>query len=151
MEKKKVGFIGLVIQTSNQTITWQMWSQGEMGSQIVKILLSKGYLVTGWNRSQERAQPLLSEGLVLTKTPAEVAQSCDLIFVMLTNGEGNKNIFLSFLSLLSHCESSCPVSSHWPWWSAWRTFGGKSGYWYEHNSSVTERRSRSVGAGSIRR
>jgi 3-hydroxyisobutyrate dehydrogenase-like beta-hydroxyacid dehydrogenase len=39
----------------------------------------------GWNRTKERAQPLLDDGMGWADTPRELAASVDVLFTMLTN------------------------------------------------------------------
>ena len=42
---------------------------GLMGSEIARNLLSKGYDVHGFNRTRDRAKPLVDKGLVTHSTP----------------------------------------------------------------------------------
>jgi 3-hydroxyisobutyrate dehydrogenase-like beta-hydroxyacid dehydrogenase len=63
-----IGFIGL----------------GEMGSAIVANLLKAGHRVRVWNRSPERARPLVEAGAQTVATPAE-AFSGDAVFSMLAD------------------------------------------------------------------
>jgi 3-hydroxyisobutyrate dehydrogenase-like beta-hydroxyacid dehydrogenase len=64
----KVGFIGL----------------GQMGSAIARNLLKAGHELTVWNRSADKAQPLVDAGARLAGTPAEAAQG-DVVMTMLAN------------------------------------------------------------------
>src|SRR5215204_5522106 len=68
-EIERVGFAGL----------------GAMGAGIARRLLDAGYEVVGWNRTREKAQPLLDAGIGWVDTPRELAASVDLLFTMLTN------------------------------------------------------------------
>ena len=68
---ERVGFAGL----------------GAMGAGIARRLLDAGYEVVGWNRTKERAQPLLDAGMGWADTPRELAASVDVLFTMLTNTE----------------------------------------------------------------
>src|ERR671915_88288 len=70
-EIERVGFAGL----------------GAMGAGIARRLLDAGYEVVGWNRTKERAQPLLDAGMGWADTPRELAASVDVLFTMLTNTE----------------------------------------------------------------
>lgn len=67
----EVGYIGL----------------GVMGSSIVRRLLAAGHRVTVWNRTREKADPVLAEGARWADSPREVAAACDLVFTMVTNTE----------------------------------------------------------------
>ena len=68
-EIERVGFAGL----------------GAMGAGIARRLLDAGYEVVGWNRTKEKAQPLLAAGMAWADTPRELAASVDVLFTMLTN------------------------------------------------------------------
>lgn len=56
-----------------------------MGGGITRRLLAAGHTVSGYNRSREKAAPLVELGLVLRDTPREVAESADVVFSMVTN------------------------------------------------------------------
>jgi 3-hydroxyisobutyrate dehydrogenase-like beta-hydroxyacid dehydrogenase len=58
-----VGFLGL----------------GLMGSRMAKNLAAKGFEVTVWNRSRDKAQALASSGVHVATTPAELARAVDVI------------------------------------------------------------------------
>ncbi len=66
---KQVGFAGL----------------GAMGAGIARRIADAGHPVTVWNRTAERARPLLDAGLGWAATPRELAASSDVLFTMLTN------------------------------------------------------------------
>ena len=70
-EIERVGFAGL----------------GAMGAGIAGRLLDAGYTVVGWNRTREKAEPLLAAGMAWADTPRELAASVDVLFTMLTNAE----------------------------------------------------------------
>ena len=58
-----VGFVGL----------------GAMGQVIVPRLLAAGHAVTGWNRSRERAAPLLAQGMHWADTPGGFAAASAIL------------------------------------------------------------------------
>jgi 3-hydroxyisobutyrate dehydrogenase-like beta-hydroxyacid dehydrogenase len=58
---------------------------GAMGAGIARRLLDAGYEVVGWNRTKEKAEPLLDAGMGWANTPRELAASADVLFTMLTN------------------------------------------------------------------
>ena len=68
-EIERVGFAGL----------------GAMGAGIARRLLDAGYDVVGWNRTKEKAEPLIEAGLGWADTPRELAGSVEVLFTMLTN------------------------------------------------------------------
>jgi 3-hydroxyisobutyrate dehydrogenase-like beta-hydroxyacid dehydrogenase len=65
----KLGFVGL----------------GVMGGGVARRLLAAGHELHGWNRTPERAAPLVAEGLVLEESPRAVAEQADVVFTMVTN------------------------------------------------------------------
>ena len=58
---------------------------GVMGGGIARRLLDAGHTVTGWNRTREKAQPLLDAGMAWADTPREVAERSEIVFTMVTN------------------------------------------------------------------
>jgi 3-hydroxyisobutyrate dehydrogenase-like beta-hydroxyacid dehydrogenase len=64
-----VGFVGL----------------GVMGGGVTRRLLAAGHDVSGYNRSREKAAPLVELGLRLEETPRAVAEAADVVFSMVTN------------------------------------------------------------------
>jgi 3-hydroxyisobutyrate dehydrogenase-like beta-hydroxyacid dehydrogenase len=68
-EIERVGFAGL----------------GAMGAGIAERLVGAGHDVVGWNRTREKAEPLLDAGMAWADTPRELAASADVLFTMLTN------------------------------------------------------------------
>ncbi|MGV9798491.1 NAD(P)-dependent oxidoreductase [Mycobacterium sp. NPDC003449] len=55
---------------------------GAMGSQLARTAISAGHPVTVWNRSPERATPLVADGAVAAPDPAAVL-ACDLTVLCL--------------------------------------------------------------------
>src|SRR4029453_2891577 len=80
-----IGFIGL----------------GAMGQVIVPRFLAAGHTVTGWNRSQERAKPLLDKGMRWANTPRDVAAASDVTFSIVTDGAAVKTVALGTDGVLS--------------------------------------------------
>ncbi len=60
---------------------------GLMGSGVVRRLLAAGHQVHGWNRTKEKAAPLVDEGLVWCESPREVAERSDVVLTMVTHVE----------------------------------------------------------------
>lgn len=81
----KIGFVGL----------------GAMGQVIVPRLLAAGYPVTGWNRSPERAAPLIQKGMQWAETPAEVAAASDVTFSIVTDGSAVTTVALGEAGILA--------------------------------------------------
>jgi 3-hydroxyisobutyrate dehydrogenase-like beta-hydroxyacid dehydrogenase len=60
---------------------------GVMGSSIVRRLLDAGHTVTVWNRTREKAEPLLDAGARWADSPRAVAERSEIVFTMVTNTE----------------------------------------------------------------
>jgi 3-hydroxyisobutyrate dehydrogenase-like beta-hydroxyacid dehydrogenase len=58
---------------------------GVMGGGIARRLLAAGHTVHGYNRTREKATPLVEQGLVSESTPREVAAAAQVVFSMVTN------------------------------------------------------------------
>jgi 3-hydroxyisobutyrate dehydrogenase-like beta-hydroxyacid dehydrogenase len=56
-----------------------------MGAGIAQRLIDAGHEVVGWNRTREKAEPLLAAGMGWAESPRELAASVDVLFTMLTN------------------------------------------------------------------
>lgn len=53
-----------------------------MGQSMAGHLIDAGYSLVVFNRSPEKASPLVDRGAVLAATPREVASQCDIVFTM---------------------------------------------------------------------
>jgi 3-hydroxyisobutyrate dehydrogenase-like beta-hydroxyacid dehydrogenase len=58
---------------------------GAMGSRMTRRLLEAGYEVTGFNRTPEKARPLVQAGMRAAATPRAVAEASDVVFTMVTD------------------------------------------------------------------
>ena len=58
---------------------------GAMGSAISRRLLSTDHELTVWNRTREKAEPLLQEGARWAESPRELAVRSEIVFTMLTD------------------------------------------------------------------
>src|SRR5579884_194174 len=58
---------------------------GVMGSSVVRRLLAGGHRVTVWNRTREKAEPLLEAGAEWADSPRAVAERSEIVFAMVTN------------------------------------------------------------------
>ena len=72
--KHKIGFMGL----------------GIMGTPMAANLLKAGYPVMIYNRSPEKAAPLVQQGAVLASHPKALAQGADVLIAMVTGPEAFK-------------------------------------------------------------
>lgn len=74
---------------------------GKMGSAIARRLLSLGHEVTVWNRTQERAQPLLKDGAKWAATPAAVTAASEAVITILTDAKALDDVYFGADGLLS--------------------------------------------------
>jgi 3-hydroxyisobutyrate dehydrogenase-like beta-hydroxyacid dehydrogenase len=65
----RIGFLGL----------------GTMGAPLANNLRKSGHLVTVWNRTAEKAQPLVKKGARQARTPRECSSAQDLVFLCLSD------------------------------------------------------------------
>src|SRR5205823_12468173 len=65
---------------------------GTMGSAIVKRLLDARHTVTGYNRTQSKAQWLLDAGMKWGDTPRQIAETADITFSMVSNSTALREI-----------------------------------------------------------
>ena len=76
--KPKVGFIGL----------------GIMGQPMALNLLKAGFPLTVYNRTPEKARPVVEAGAVQARSPKEVAQNSEIIITMVTGPDDVKEVIL---------------------------------------------------------
>lgn len=74
----KLGFVGL----------------GAMGQVIVPRLMAAGHVVTGWNRSPQRAEPLIEQGMRFAATPRAVAEQSEIVFAVVTDSKALRAVAL---------------------------------------------------------
>ncbi|WP_436488402.1 NAD(P)-dependent oxidoreductase [Chitinophaga sp. ARDCPP14] len=65
---------------------------GPMGFVLARTLLDNGYRVTVWNRSTEKASPLVTDGAVLAADPAAAVLASPVIITCLNNYETTRSI-----------------------------------------------------------
>jgi len=81
----RVGFIGL----------------GDMGQGIVPRLLAAGHQVTGWNRTADKAAPLLELGMEWAGTPRQVAERAEMVLSIVTDAAAVETVALGEDGILS--------------------------------------------------
>ena len=74
----KIGFLGL----------------GDMGQAIVPRLIAAGHRVAGWNRTKEKAAPLVQIGMVWADTPREAARQSEVVFSIVTDSAAVRSLAL---------------------------------------------------------
>jgi 3-hydroxyisobutyrate dehydrogenase len=65
-----------------------------MGSGMAGRLLAAGYPLTVYNRTPEKAQPLVQQGAKLAQTPAEAAIGAEVILSMLADDDVSRRVWL---------------------------------------------------------
>ncbi len=85
-----VGFIGL----------------GIMGLPMARHLLDAGYQLTLFNRTAAKAEPLLAKGAKFVSSPAEVARSSDVTFIMVKADAEVENIVVGENGILSSAKKN---------------------------------------------
>src|SRR3954452_23210338 len=73
-----IGFVGL----------------GAMRAGIVPRLMAAGPAVTGWNRSRDKAEPLIKAGMHFAATPRAAAAAADIVFSIVTDAAAVKSVAL---------------------------------------------------------
>ncbi|KAJ5934194.1 hypothetical protein N7466_003741 [Penicillium verhagenii] len=73
---------------------------GNMGAALASVFLDTGHPVTVWNRTIEKAQPLVSKGAKVAKDPADCAQSGTLVLICLVSDEVVRDVFDKISTLL---------------------------------------------------
>ena len=74
---------------------------GKMGSAMARRLLSLNHGVTVWNRSPERAAPLLALGASWAATPRELSAQCETVITMLTDDAALDEVYFGDAGLTS--------------------------------------------------
>ena len=67
---------------------------GALGQVIVRRLMAVWHRVTGWNRSRDKAESLVREGMRWADTPRAVAQGCDIVFSIVTDAKAVQAVAL---------------------------------------------------------
>ena len=65
-----------------------------MGQLIVPRLINAGHRVTGWNRSRDKAAPLIKAGMTWAGTPRQVAEASEIVFSIVTDAKAVRAVAL---------------------------------------------------------
>lgn len=82
MENMNIGWIGL----------------GHMGVPISANLIKAGYSLTVYNRTCEKAKPLIDKGATFADSTEELCKKCNIIFIMVSDDDAVKNIFSKIIT-----------------------------------------------------
>lgn len=78
--------------TINKTSAVTVIGLGDMGGTLAATLLKKGFAITVWNRSTERAAPLVEAGAVLASSVQEAVDASPVIITCITNYENSHKL-----------------------------------------------------------
>jgi len=67
---------------------------GAMGSRLTRRLLDAHHPVVGYNRTREKAQPLVDAGMRPANSPREVAEASEVVFSMVTDNAALRSVAL---------------------------------------------------------
>jgi 3-hydroxyisobutyrate dehydrogenase len=67
---------------------------GTMGAGMGNRLLAAGYPLAVWNRSPDRAAPLVDGGATLASTPRDAAANADVVIAMVADDEASRTVWL---------------------------------------------------------
>jgi 3-hydroxyisobutyrate dehydrogenase-like beta-hydroxyacid dehydrogenase len=67
---------------------------GAMGSRLTRRLLDAHHPVVGYNRTREKAQPLVDAGMRPADSPREVAEASEVVFSMVTDNVALRSVAL---------------------------------------------------------
>ena len=90
---------------------------GLMGSGMADCLLDAGNEVSVWNRSPDKAEPLVAKGARLAASPADAAANADAIFSMVADDAASERVWLAADGALSTAAAGslvieCSTISH---------------------------------------
>lgn len=85
------------------TIGWI--GTGVMGRWMCQHLMTKGFQATVYNRSKEKASPLLEQGAKWADTPRKVAEAADIIFAIVGFPKDVREVFLGEQGALAGAKS----------------------------------------------
>jgi 3-hydroxyisobutyrate dehydrogenase len=77
---------------------------GIMGGAMARRLLDQGFELTVWNRSANRADPLVAAGARLAATPAEGARGADAVIAMVADDAASHSVWLGESGALATLE-----------------------------------------------
>lgn len=67
---------------------------GAMGQLIVPRLMAAGHEVAAWNRSRDKAEPLIAQGMRWAESPKAVAAQSEIVFSVVTDAKAVREIAL---------------------------------------------------------
>lgn len=80
-----------------------------MGAGMVSNLLKAGFPVTVWNRTPQRAEPLLQQGATWADSPAEVAKQTDIIMICVSDTPDVQAVILGENNVIHRAKANALV------------------------------------------
>src|SRR3954467_14901292 len=74
---------------------------GRMGAAVAARLMEVGHTVTVWNRTPDKAKPLVDAGAKQCATPEDLAEHSEVIITMLTDADAIDHVYNGEQGLLS--------------------------------------------------
>jgi 3-hydroxyisobutyrate dehydrogenase len=78
---------------------------GVMGRWMCQHLMTKGYKATVYNRSKDKARPLIDQGAAWADTPKQVAEKSDVVFAIVGFPKDVREVFLGSQGALAGSKS----------------------------------------------
>ncbi len=73
-------------------LTVSVLGTGIMGAAMVRNLARAGHTVRAWNRSRDKAEPLIADGAHVADTPAEAVRDADVVLTVLYDGPATLDV-----------------------------------------------------------
>jgi 3-hydroxyisobutyrate dehydrogenase len=83
--------------SDNTALRVAVLGTGTMGAAMSRSLLRAGFRVTVWNRSPEKAKPLVDAGARLSSSPADAVSGADVVLTMLFDADAVLAVAAEFL------------------------------------------------------
>ena len=80
---------------------------GVMGHSMCQHLMTKGYKATVYNRTKDKAKPLLNAGAAWASTPKELAAASDIVFAIVGFPKDVREVFLGTEGALAGAKPGC--------------------------------------------
>ena len=84
---------------------------GAMGHAFAANLLKKGFTVRGWNRTRQRGEDLIAQGLNLCDSPEAAAADADVVITVLTDGDTTRSVLAACRTQLKQGAVVCQMGT----------------------------------------
>ena len=91
---------------------------GAMGSRMAKNILTAGFELTVWNRSEAAVKALEAQGARAAKSPKEAVEAADVVVAMLTDDKASESVWTSALAGIKKGAVAVEMSTLTPAWVA---------------------------------